>query len=166
MTIKVKAANMMPINFKARLSAIAKRPSKMAEKSPFGVPTRAFPSLQQLVNSTNQIVSDAADNDHGRDGPEHQNWHVRLLLIGCPHSWNADLLPLVPVFAGQRRGAIEKIACRSSDPERSRLSAAPAKRRIEAFGRRAPAEKRIQKWSGVRARYRGGFCRPVPKLFQ
>jgi hypothetical protein len=118
------------------------------------------------MNGTNQIVSDAADNDHGRNGPEQQNWHVRLLLIGCPHSGNADLLPLVPVFAGQSRGAIEKIACRSSYPERSRLRAAPARRRIKALGCRAPAEKRIQKWSGVRARYRSGFCRPVPKLFQ
>jgi hypothetical protein len=43
-TIKVKAANTMPIVFKARVSAIAKRLST-AEKSPVGVPTRAFPSL-------------------------------------------------------------------------------------------------------------------------
>jgi hypothetical protein len=41
MTIKVKAANMMPINFKARLSAIAQRPSKGGQESPAGVPTRA-----------------------------------------------------------------------------------------------------------------------------
>jgi hypothetical protein len=33
----------MPINFKARLSAIARRPFKATEKSPVGIPTRAFP---------------------------------------------------------------------------------------------------------------------------
>jgi hypothetical protein len=43
-TSKVKAANMMPIIFKARVSAIAKCLST-GEKNPVGVPTRAFPSL-------------------------------------------------------------------------------------------------------------------------
>jgi hypothetical protein len=35
-------------------------------------------SLQQfhLVNGANQIITDAADNDHGRNGPEQQNWQT------------------------------------------------------------------------------------------
>jgi hypothetical protein len=59
------------------------------EKSPAGIPTRAFPpSSIRLVNSTNQLITDAADNDHG--------WSSPRLLSDCPHRINAALLPLVP----------------------------------------------------------------------
>jgi hypothetical protein len=50
----------------------------------------------RLLNNAKEIVSETANNDHGRDGPKQQNWHFRLLLIGCPHQINAGLLPLVP----------------------------------------------------------------------
>lgn len=52
--------------------------SLRAKKSPVGIPSRASPSLSQfrLVNNTKKIVSEATDNDHGRDGPKQQNWHV------------------------------------------------------------------------------------------
>jgi hypothetical protein len=43
-----------------------------------------LPPVFRLVNSTNQIITDAADNDHGWNSPKQQKRHV-LLLIGCPH---------------------------------------------------------------------------------
>ena len=135
----VKAANMKPINFKARLSAIAMRPSDGGHKSPAGVRLGPFlPLAISLVNSVNQIIADAADNDHGRDGPEQKNWHVRFLLIGCPHPSNAGLLPLVP----------DVVSFPVADAYRK------------------PPKRRIHKSSCGQARYRSRFCRPLPKWFQ
>jgi hypothetical protein len=50
-----------------------------------------------LVNSVNQIIADAADTDHGRDGPEQKNWHLRFLLIGCPHHQTQVCCHLFPM---------------------------------------------------------------------
>jgi hypothetical protein len=56
------------------------------------------------VNNTKEIVTEAADNDHARDGPKQQNWHLRLLLIRCPHGLtqvSCQLFP--PLFAAWSR---------------------------------------------------------------
>jgi hypothetical protein len=46
------------------------------------------------LNGSNQIVADASDNDHGRDGPHDKQYgHFRLHLR--PRG-NVSLLPLVP----------------------------------------------------------------------
>jgi hypothetical protein len=50
------------------------------------------------MGDVDEVVSDAADNDHGRYGPHKQDWHFRLLLNAPPD--NASLLALVP-GAGQ-----------------------------------------------------------------
>jgi hypothetical protein len=92
-TIKVKAANMMPINFKPRLSAIAEPPFRGGREKPRRHSGSGLSFLQQfhLVNNANQVIADAADNDHGRDGPEQKNWHLRFLLVGCPrHETQVD----------------------------------------------------------------------------
>jgi hypothetical protein len=62
-----------------RKASFQRRPRKARPTFRLG----PFPpsSNSPLVNSTNQIASVAADNDHGWNGPKQQNWHVRLLLI-------------------------------------------------------------------------------------
>jgi hypothetical protein len=58
-------------------TALTKKPGRYSG-SGFSLPTSIG-----LVNDTKEIVADASDNDHGRDGPKQQDWHMRLLLI-CP----------------------------------------------------------------------------------
>ena len=53
------------------------------------------------MNGTNQIIADTSDNDHRRDGPKWQYWHVSLLLI-CPQRAKASRLLLVPGLRGER----------------------------------------------------------------
>ena len=48
------------------------------------------------MDGSDQIVADASDKDHGRDGPHDKNYrHVRLLLR---REENASDLLLVPEF--------------------------------------------------------------------
>src|SRR4051812_40638902 len=60
------------------------------------MPARASsPASIGLVNGTKEIIADASDHDHGRDGPKQQYWHVRLLLI-CPQHETPQICHLFP----------------------------------------------------------------------
>ena len=35
----------------------------------------------ELVNRSNQIIADAANHDHGGNGPHDEYWHLHVLLL-------------------------------------------------------------------------------------
>jgi hypothetical protein len=53
--------------------------------------------LLGLMNGADQEITNATDEDHGRNGPHNQDWHDTLLCF-CPRLENADALPVVPEF--------------------------------------------------------------------
>jgi hypothetical protein len=61
--------------------------------------------LLGLMNGTDQEITHAANEDHGRNSPQQQYWHDTLLCF-CPRLENAEGLPVVPdrfwVLAGAR----------------------------------------------------------------
>jgi plasmid maintenance system antidote protein VapI len=73
----------------------------------------SFYPATDLVNGTNQIVADTADNDQGWYGPKYQHWHIlrRILKsyadyyndVGTHRSLNKDAPVSRPV---QRTGVI------------------------------------------------------------
>jgi hypothetical protein len=120
----------------------------------------SFYPATDLVNGTNQIVADTADNDQGWYGPKYQYWHIRPSLQP-PHcskhyaavvydrpsvtlpvqSWRSDCFPLPSkrqreIRGGLRRGPLRVPKATSG----RRQSAARAQARAQDAVRRDRAE--------------------------
>jgi hypothetical protein len=84
--------------------------------------SRRGPSLERCADLSmhmHQPVAHAADNDHGRNGPHHQNWHCPLLALSFALAFkNALVWPIVPgslqlnlLFSARKRLRPRPISC-------------------------------------------------------